>query len=798
MERELLGSAKRFLILELNGPSRRDGQRASSSARYRLSFCRIMIRLRIILLTCGVLSLVCLAQDARLADVLSFEFSQAGEHPNGWSGGPRGTILTDDNVVHGGRYSVRLERGAESESTFSTLTMAIPMEFAGAKLELSGFLRTENVEGFAGLWMRQDGDTPSLAFDNMRSRQLRGTTDWAPYSISLPIHPNARQLFLGVLLTGTGKAWADDLRLLVDGKPIWEAPRRERPKSALDLDREYDGGSGVALNEISKAQVTNLITLGKVWGFLKYHHPRVTAGEFHWDYHLFRVLPEVLKAPDRVAGNQILLNWITGLGSIPSCVLCADLDEAQLHLRSDLGWIGEEVSLGADLSRVLRAVHQNRPAGKQFYVSLVRGVGNPIFENERAYGHVKLPDAGFQILALYRFWNIIAYWFPYRDVIGQDWDQVLEEFLPRIALARSGDSYQRELMALIARIHDTHANLWSSIGVRPPTGSCQVPVHLRFIGDQPVVTGFAAADAKDIGLKTGDIITSLGGVPVTKLIEDWTPYYAASNQPTRLRDMARYLTFGDCNQELPLGIRREGQSLQITAQRVPAAGLERSGRARDLPGDTFRLLTDQVAYLKLSSVKIVDAAGYIESAAKTKGLIIDIRNYPSEFMVFALGQRLVDKETEFARFTAGDLSNPGAFHWGRPISLKPQQPHYPGMVIILVDEVSQSQAEYTSMAFRASPRAKVVGSTTAGADGNVSRFALPGGLNSMISGIGVFYPDKRPTQRVGIIPDVEVKPTIGGIIAGRDEVLEAALRLILGAETSALDIENIVRKAKGQ
>ena len=45
----------------------------------------------------------------------------------------------------------------------------------------------------------------------------------------------------------------------------------------------------------------------------------------------------------------------------------------------------------------------------------------------------------------------------------------------------------------------------------------------------------------------------------------------------------------------------------------------------------------------------------------------------------------------------------------------------------------------------------------------------------MISGIGVFYPDKRPTQRVGIIPDIEVRPTIAGIRAGRDELLEAAV-----------------------
>ena len=59
----------------------------------------------------------------------------------------------------------------------------------------------------------------------------------------------------------------------------------------------------------------------------------------------------------------------------------------------------------------------------------------------------------------------------------------------------------------------------------------------------------------------------------------------------------------------------------------------------------------------------------------------------------------------------------------------------------------------------------------------------------MISGLGVFYPDKRPTQRVGIIPDIEVKPTIAGIQAGRDELLERALREILGPDVSSDQIQ---------
>jgi len=111
-----------------------------------------------------------------------------------------------------------------------------------------------------------------------------------------------------------------------------------------------------------------------------------------------------------------------------------------------------------------------------------------------------------------------------------------------------------------------------------------------------------------------------------------------------------------------------------------------------------------------------------------------------------------------------------------------------------VDEVSQSNAEYTAMAFRAAPGAIVVGSTTAGADGNVSSIPIPGGLRTMISGIGVFYPDGRPTQRIGIVADIEVRPTISGIRLGRDEVLEAAIRQILGSTVSPSDIEGMAHR----
>jgi C-terminal processing protease CtpA/Prc len=261
-----------------------------------------------------------------------------------------------------------------------------------------------------------------------------------------------------------------------------------------------------------------------------------------------------------------------------------------------------------------------------------------------------------------------------------------------------------------------------------------------------------------------------------------------------MRAIMGAMTQGACG-AVKVSAMRSGAPIELATERRPSSELDLiSGKTNDLPGPAFRRLSPDVAYLKLSAVKTAEIPEYLRGAEGSKGWIVDIRNYPAEFVVFALGGHFVSEPSPFARFTIGDTANPGSFHWSdRPIELTPIAPRYPGKVVVLVDETSISQAEYTAMAFRSAPKAIVVGSTTAGADGNVSGVPLPGGLPSLISGIGVFYPDKRPTQRVGVVPDVDVRPSIVGIREGRDEVLEAAIRQIVGPEVSDAKIRGIVK-----
>jgi erythromycin esterase len=195
----------------------------------------------------GALALSLSAQNVRTASlteisalprVLNFEDQHGVGAPAGWTSSPEATVSTDDKIVHGGQWAARLERKADSPGRFSNIHRAVAMDFAGKTVELRGFLRLEDVTGYAGFWIREDGEGSSVAFDNMQSRQLKGTSGWTEYSVTLPVHAEGRQLFFGVLLVGTGRVWADDLQLLVDGKPVWDAPKAVHEKTSAELDRE--------------------------------------------------------------------------------------------------------------------------------------------------------------------------------------------------------------------------------------------------------------------------------------------------------------------------------------------------------------------------------------------------------------------------------------------------------------------------------------------------------------------------------------------------------------------------------
>ena len=192
----------------------------------------------------------------------------------------------------------------------------------------------------------------------------------------------------------------------------------------------------------------------------------------------------------------------------------------------------------------------------------------------------------------------------------------------------------------------------------------------------------------------------------------------------------------------------------------------------------YQLLADDIGYINTGKIQADSLPVIFKKLENTKGIIIDIRNYPNEFMPYAMGKYLKRDSTPFVKYTGPAYNYLGAF---KVIgTLKNGADHndsiatFKGLVVILVNEQTQSSAEYTAMALRTAPHAVVIGSQTAGADGDISYVPFPGGFRSPFSGLGIYYPDGTDTQGLGIVPDVFVYPTRQGIAAIRDEVLEKA------------------------
>jgi len=116
----------------------------------------------------------------------------------GKEGGNAATIKSIDKVIYG----------------FGTLMQQCkPDKFLGKRIKMTGYVKSENVGGWAGLWLRVDqaGSKESLSFDNMGNRAIKGTTEWTKYEIVLDVPENASLIAYGALLDGTGQIWFDKI-----------------------------------------------------------------------------------------------------------------------------------------------------------------------------------------------------------------------------------------------------------------------------------------------------------------------------------------------------------------------------------------------------------------------------------------------------------------------------------------------------------------------------------------------------------------------------------------------------------
>ena len=722
-------------------------------------------------------------------DLVSTEFNFGFEKttlnqklPDGWFQWGSNYLLSIDTMIkHSGDNSILIQpSGNRTSGSFGCIAYSIPARYEAKEIELKAFMKLSDVsEGPIGLMLRIDGSSGGLQFDNMQKKNIMGTSDWTLYSVRLPYPEGAKTIYIGALLSGKGQLWVDDFELILDGIRVEKVNQVILREYKADLDKEFDEGSKIESLEPNNQKIKDLKALGLIWGFLKYYHPNIASGNYNWDYELFRILPKVLKYKTISERDAIFVEWISQLGEFKSDN-GSIAKSGKSKIEPDLTWINTSDFSDKLVSLLRKVKNANRP-DEHYYIGLNPAAGNPIFKNEKPYSVPQLPDAGYRLLTLYRYWNIIQYYFPYKNLIGEDWKNVLEEFIPKIINANDANQFTLTVLELIARVHDTHANIWSNNSIlNNYNGENYAGVKLSFVENKAIVTDFYNDETlKKSGLKIGDIILSINNQPVDSIVKRRLNITPASNYPTQLRDIARnLLRTNDTIIKVEAFSESSKKNYALKAYSLKEVDIN----GRNLKPDTcFKFITNDIAYINNGTLKRAYLPEVWDKMKNTKGLIIDIRNYPSDFPIYTLSGYLMPKSTPFVKFSIGSIKTPGLFTFGDPVNTgKDNKDFYRGKVIILTNEISVSSAEFHAMAYRVAPNTTVIGSTTAGADGNVSQFFLPGGISTMISGIGVYYPDGRETQRIGIVPDIELRPTIKGIRNKQDELLEKAIELFNG------------------
>lgn len=153
---------------------------------------------------------------AALAGLMAF--TQVGNIPEGWfkagSDPDKYEMGLDNSVFKDGTSAAFIQSTANKIKGFGTLMQTCSAnDYLGKKVKMTGYIKSENVDDWAGLWLRVDGKkgTKSLSFDNMQDRPIKGTTDWTKCEIILNVPESSTTLNFGALLSGTGKIWFDKI-----------------------------------------------------------------------------------------------------------------------------------------------------------------------------------------------------------------------------------------------------------------------------------------------------------------------------------------------------------------------------------------------------------------------------------------------------------------------------------------------------------------------------------------------------------------------------------------------------------
>ncbi|WP_027385906.1 S41 family peptidase [Chryseobacterium gregarium] len=468
----------------------------------------------------------------------------------------------------------------------------------------------------------------------------------------------------------------------------------------------------------------------------------------------------------------------------------------------DTSWIKKLRKISPESKTYLLNITAQPKNVGSFYSNPVENSIRFSSSNEKVYDKFSVE---IKMLELFRIWNAIEYFYPYKYLLDHQWDDVLKKYIPIFKSIKNEHDYQSAIMRLVAELQDTHVGIEKTLQYNV-VGKLSSPFIFQIVDGQVVITGIKdEAKMKKADLEVGDLITKINGKSILKSIDDKSGYFAYSNESVKLREAYSYLFSSDEPTMLLEGIKKNGKVFKTTVERKERIfnnEWDRDG----LPsyhlvynGKTYTYLTynekesrlnpsfqvDDKVYFEFSSLRASEIPALMETYKNTKGLVFDLRGYNNDGSLIKIFDYLLSKPEHFGIMTHADFNQPGKFCFVDNIidkaykfAGKSNPNSYKGQVVVLINEHTQSASELWAMIFKKVPGVIFIGSQTAGANGNKTFIKLTDGNEIIFSGLGIYYPDGGETQRIGIKPDIMVRPTLESIRNKENLLLLEAFKVI--------------------
>lgn len=401
---------------------------------------------------------------------------------------------------------------------------------------------------------------------------------------------------------------------------------------------------------------------------------------------------------------------------------------------------------------------------------------------DKIYGEPKFPSEEYRLLAVFRIWNVIEYFFPFKDLMDKNWHGVLPEFIRKFQTASSVKDYDLALAEMVACLQDSHA---AGIGVNVLTslyGNSFPAVSLKMVKNSPVVFKVAHDSiVKKYGIRIGDEILQVDGEKVTERINKFAHYISASTEDINLSIAASISLGGAAQSEAHLAVRNsDGAIRNVKLPRNSTVASFRTLRART--NEIIKELDGHIGYIDMDRLQENQLEDVKQLLGRVKSVILDMRGYPSSGAPYQVATWLSNNkgarsETPVA-LSKGDGGFSVMYHHQYPDVEYDGKVRFKMPVAVLIYEYTQSAAESFVLKMDQSPNVTIIGSNSSGADGAVSSFYVPGGRRVNFTGQVWTYQDGRRLQRLGVVPDIYIKPTLEGIRKGKDEVLEKAVEFL--------------------